>query len=202
MKLLLATKNPDKVREIRHALAGLPVALLSATDMPELPEVVEDAQTLEGNAVKKAETLFRLTGIPSVADDTGLEVLALGGAPGVFSSRYAGPDASYADNVAKLLQALESIPPERRQAQFRTIIAFADAKGAVTMVGLCRGRIILAPRGSQGFGYDPVFQPEGSDRTFAEMSIEEKNRISHRARALQRLRRFLQERLESPSSDG
>lgn len=194
MKLLLATKNKDKVREIRAALNGLEVELLSAADMPELPEVIEDAPTLEGNAIKKAVTLFKLTGIPSLADDTGLEVEALNGAPGVYSSRYSGPHATYEENVRKLLQTMECIPANARQAQFRTVIAFTQEQGTETIEGICEGEIVHSPRGDGGFGYDPVFLYRPAGKTFAEMTIAEKNEISHRGKALKKLRTLIHEK--------
>ncbi len=191
MKLLLATRNRDKVREIRSVLADLDVELICAADVPDLPEVEEDADTLEGNAIKKAMTLHKMTGLPTLADDTGLEVEALGGAPGVFSSRYAGPDATYADNVQKLLQAMRDVPESRRQAQFRTVIAFAHDGQVETVEGVCRGVITTEPRGSNNFGYDPVFYVPDLGKTMAEMTLEEKNRISHRGRALQEIKKRL-----------
>ncbi len=191
MKLLLATRNRDKVREIRSVLADLDVELICAADVPDLPEVEEDADTLEGNAIKKAMTLHKMTGLPTLADDTGLEVEALGGAPGVFSSRYAGPDATYADNVQKLLQAMRDVPGSRRQAQFRTVIAFAHDGQVETVEGVCRGVITTEPRGSNNFGYDPVFYVPDLGKTMAEMTLEEKNRISHRGRALQEIKKRL-----------
>ena len=191
MKLLLATRNRDKVREIRSVLADLDVELICAADVPDLPEVEEDADTLEGNAIKKAMTLHKITGLPTLADDTGLEVEALGGAPGVYSSRYAGPDATYADNVQKLLQAMRDVPESRRQAQFRTVVAFAHDGNVETVEGICRGVITTEPRGSNNFGYDPVFYVPDLGKTMAEMTLEEKNRISHRGRALQEIKKRL-----------
>ena len=191
MKLLLATRNRDKVREIRSVLADLDVELICAANVPDLPEVEEDADTLEGNAIKKAMTLHKITGLPTLADDTGLEVEALGGAPGVYSSRYAGPDATYADNVQKLLQAMRDVPESRRQAQFRTGVAFAHDGNVETVEGICRGVITTEPRGSNNFGYDPVFYVPDLGKTMAEMTLEEKNRISHRGRALQEIKKRL-----------
>lgn len=194
MKLLLATRNRDKVLEMRAALDGLAIELFSAADMPELPEVEENAATLAGNAIKKAETLFHITGIHSVADDTGLEVEALNGAPGVFSSRYSGPNATYADNVRKLLRELRGVPPANRNARFRTVIAFAHNSGTQIVEGICEGEIITEAHGEQGFGYDPVFLYKPAGKTFAEMPLAEKNEISHRGRALKKLRTLLQEK--------
>lgn len=183
MKLLIATRNAHKLREIREIFDIPGLEIVSALDYPEIPDVVEDGETLEANAIKKAVTLARETGLWSMADDTGLEVAALNGEPGVYSARYAGGDASYADNNRKLLGALDGALD--RSAQFRCVMALADPAGDAQIVeGVCRGRIADAVRGDGGFGYDPLFVPDGFDRTFAELSAEEKNRISHRGRAL------------------
>lgn len=190
-KLLIATRNRDKVREIRALLADLSVELLTPDDLAGLPEVDEDAPTLEGNAIKKARTLFEASGLPAIADDTGLEVDALGGAPGVYSSRFAGPGATYEDNVQKLLQVMQDIPEEKRGARFRTVAAFAHAGGVETVEGVCEGIILRHPRGTNNFGYDPVFYVPELGKTMAEMTLDEKNRISHRARAMRQLRERL-----------
>lgn len=195
MRIVLATANRDKVREMRHALAGLAVEILTRDDFPEVPEVIEDGVTLDENAVKKARAVCDATGLPSVADDTGLEVDALDGEPGVYSSRFAGPDASYADNVQLLLQKMEGVPEGRRGARFRCVVALAEPTGADILVeGTCEGRILAESRGSDGFGYDPVFFVPGVGRTFAEMSVEEKDRLSHRGMAMARMRKVLAER--------
>jgi XTP/dITP diphosphohydrolase len=181
-----ATANPDKVAEIA-AILGDEVELLVRP--PDVPDVVEDALTLEGNARLKAEALAAATGLPAVADDTGLEVDALDGKPGVWSARYAGDDATYADNVHKLLAELDGIPTVARTARFRTValVAWPDGREVVAE-GVCEGRIAEEERGSRGFGYDPVFVPfDGGGRTFAEMSAEEKHVISHRGRAFRSL---------------
>lgn len=185
---ILATKNRHKLDEMRHALDGLGIGLRSAFEFADLPDVVEDADTLEGNALKKARETFAITGIASVADDTGLEVEALGGRPGVWSARYAGPDATYAMNVDKLLAEMGDVPPGRRGARFRTVIALAGPDGEWTVDGVCEGEILTERRGEGGFGYDPVFRPAGSDRTFAEMTMDEKTLISHRGKALKAFR--------------
>jgi XTP/dITP diphosphohydrolase len=191
-KLILATRNRDKLIEFEQALEGLGVELLCAADMPGSPEVQEDGQTLEQNALMKARTLFRFAGVPTIADDTGLEVDALQGAPGVFSSRYAGPDASYEDNVMRLLAELSGLPEALRTARFRCVIAYVDSKRQETFEGVCEGTITDSPRGSGGFGYDPVFLVPTLGATFAEIGLEEKNRISHRGIALRALRHFLE----------
>lgn len=183
MRLVLATANPDKVVEIAALLGD--VELVPRPH--ELPEVEESGSTLEENARLKARAVRDATGEAAVADDTGLEVVALGGAPGVRSSRYAGEQATYADNVAKLLGALESV--EERRARFRTVAlaTFPDGR-EVLAEGVVEGVITREPHGHGGFGYDPVFAPEdGGGRTFGEMTSEQKNALSHRARAFRDL---------------
>lgn len=183
MKLLIATRNPHKLEEIRAILVLPGLILVGAEDVPGLPDVEEDAATFEGNALKKARTLGQISGLWTLADDSGLEVAALGGAPGVYSARYAGPDANYAANNAKLLAELAGVAD--RRAQFRCVIALrAPDQREWTEQGVCTGRIIHAKRGGNGFGYDPLFMPDGRDQTFAELPADVKNHISHRARAL------------------
>jgi XTP/dITP diphosphohydrolase len=190
LRLVLASANPDKVKEIVAVLsAALPVELVPRPDT--VPEVVEDADTLVGNARLKARALLAATGTAAVADDTGLEVDALGGEPGVFSARYAGEDATYADNVAKLLRELgqRADGGSARRATFKTValVAFPDGS-EVWAEGVLPGSIASEGRGTNGFGYDPVFVPDGGDgRTFAEMQAEEKDAISHRGRAFRAL---------------
>ena len=191
-QLLIATHNKDKVEEIRGILTGLDLSLVPLTDFPALPPTVEDADTLEGNALKKAEDAFRATGIPAVADDTGLEVFYLNGVPGVHSSRYAGEDASYADNRRKLLRRLRGVPPRRRGARFRTSVAFVPSNGTHYLFeGICPGVIIEKEKGEGGFGYDAIFLPDGYAETFGEMELARKNTLSHRARAFQSFSEFL-----------
>jgi XTP/dITP diphosphohydrolase len=189
MKLVLATANPDKAAEIRAVLldAGLDVELVPRPD--DVPEVDETGDTLEDNARLKAMALCEATGLPAVADDTGLAVDALGGAPGVWSARYAGEGATYADNVAKLLDALRDVAPARRTARFSTVALARWPDGReVAAIGEVEGVIASAARGGGGFGYDPLFVPVESDgRTFAEMSAGEKHRVSHRGRAFRTL---------------
>jgi XTP/dITP diphosphohydrolase len=187
MRLLIATRNPDKLGEIRAILQAPGLALVSAADIPGLPEVEETGRTLEENAALKARTLACRAGLWALADDSGLEVDVLGGAPGVRSARYAGPEADYRANNLKLLKALEG--KSDRRARFRCVMALSDPAGRCACVeGACEGVIVEAPRGREGFGYDPLFQPDGHRLTFAEMPPEEKNRLSHRYRALQRAR--------------
>ncbi len=182
--LVLATRNQDKIIEIREALADLPIKIWSVADFPVAPEVIEDGATLEANAIKKALAIHRHTNLPAVADDTGLMVDALDGAPGVYSSRFAGPNATYSDNVKKLLRLMEGIPGSQRTAEFHSVMALAVDGKTYCVDGRCRGEITLAPRGSSGFGYDPVFLVPELNRTFAELRLAEKNQISHRGRAL------------------
>ncbi|GIV59991.1 MAG: non-canonical purine NTP pyrophosphatase [Rhodothermaceae bacterium] len=195
LEIVLATRNPGKVRELRALLAGWPVVLRTAADFPGAPEVEEDAPTLEGNARKKALALHRHTGLPALADDTGLEVDALGGRPGVHSARFAGPGAGDAENRARLLQELHGVPD--RTARFRTVLAFATDDGVLCFEGICRGYILEKERGRGGFGYDPLFVPEGETRTFAELSPAEKNALSHRGKALRAWLAFLQRQTET-----
>lgn len=185
MKVILATANPDKARELAGLLEGFDVVPRPAG----LPDVEEDADTLEGNARLKAVAVAEATGELAVADDTGLEVDALDGRPGVYAARYAGPGATYADNVAKLLEELAGVPAGERTARFRTVAVarFPDGREIVAE-GSVAGTITEAPSGQDGFGYDPVFVPAGGDgRTFAEMTRAEKAAVSHRGRALRAL---------------
>ena len=189
-QIVLATRNPGKLAEMRALLAGLPFTLVSAADFPEVPEIEEDLPTLEGNARKKAETLLHFTGLPALADDTGLEVTALNGRPGVHSARYAGPAADPAANRALLLKELQGVSD--RRARFRTVIAFATSEGTRLVEGICTGSITERERGSGGFGYDALFLPDGHTRTFAELDAAEKNAISHRGSALRQMKAHLQ----------
>jgi XTP/dITP diphosphohydrolase len=190
LRLFLATGNPGKAAEIGVLLGDVPGLVLVPKPV-ELPEPVEDGETLLDNARIKALALVTVTGEAAVADDTGLEVDALGGAPGVFTARYAGPDATYDDNVAKLLEALADT--DDRRAIWRTVALVVRPDGTqVWAEGTCTGVITRARRGSSGFGYDPIFVPDDGDgRTFAELSIEEKNAVSHRGRAFRALAALL-----------
>jgi XTP/dITP diphosphohydrolase len=195
LRLVLASANPDKAAEIGYILGELGVVLLPR---PEgVPDVEETGDTLVDNARLKAEAMCRATGLAAVSDDTGLEVEALGGAPGVFSARYAGEDATYADNVAKLLAELAGTPAAGRRGRFVAVafVSFPDST-EIWAEGVVDGRIAEEPRGTGGFGYDPLFVPdEGDGRTFAEMAPAEKHAFSHRGRAL----RALAERLDGHS---
>ncbi|MEX0747820.1 MAG: RdgB/HAM1 family non-canonical purine NTP pyrophosphatase [Rhodothermales bacterium] len=193
MKIVLASRNRGKITEMTSLLGALPVELISAGELPGAPDVSEDEETLEGNARKKAESLHRFTGLPSLADDTGLEVDALGGKPGVHSARFAG---SQADDRANRMLLLELLAGEQnRFARFRTVVVFIDDLGLHYFEGICQGEIATGEQGTGGFGYDALFLPEGENRTFAEMDDDEKNAISHRGRALGELTSYLRERL-------
>jgi XTP/dITP diphosphohydrolase len=196
--LVLATRNPGKVAEMRSLLADVPVQLIPADALDNPPDVEEDRLTLEGNARKKARALHAHAGHAALADDTGLEVDALDGAPGVHTARFAGPDATPSDNNAKMLRVLEDA--DARRARFRTVVAFVDDDGVHCFEGVCEGIIADAPRGEMGFGYDPLFIPDGAAKTFAEMTSAEKNAVSHRKRALHRFVAFMRERLASESA--
>ena len=180
LRLVFATQNKHKCDEIQ-SLLGAAFELVTLAEAGITHELEETQNTLEGNALQKARAVFELTGNSCFADDTGLEVEALNGAPGVYSARYAGEQRSSADNIAKLLAELNG--NENRNAQFRTVIAWTNGQQEQLFEGIVKGKIALRPSGTSGFGYDPVFLPESSTKTFAEMTMDEKNAVSHRARA-------------------
>ena len=187
MQIVLATHNKGKMSEINNLLSSS-YEVLTLDHFPDIKEIPETGKTLKENAFIKARTVFEMTGLPSLADDTGLEVEALGGEPGVFSARYAGEQASYQDNCEKLLKNMMRVPKENREAKFRTVIAYKDDNRELSCDGSVDGEIAQSPKGSFGFGYDSVFYYPPLEKTFAELSEEEKNSISHRGRAL---RKFL-----------
>ncbi len=187
MQIVLATHNKGKMSEINNLLSSS-YEVLTLDHFPNIKEIPETGKTLKENAFIKARTVFEMTGLPSLADDTGLEVEALGGEPGVFSARYAGEQASYQDNCEKLLKNMMRVPKEDREAKFRTVIAYKDDNKELSCDGSVKGEIAQSPKGSFGFGYDSVFYYPPLEKTFAELSEEEKNSISHRGRAL---RKFL-----------
>ncbi|MGQ9583781.1 MAG: XTP/dITP diphosphatase [Anaerolineae bacterium] len=192
LKLLVATHNPGKVREYRELLASLPVELTWPGELGLKVEVEENGETFAENAVRKALAYAQASGLWTLADDSGLEVDALGGAPGVRSARYAGPGATDEDRYHLLLRRMEEVPEGRRQARFRCVIALANPQGQVwTAEGTVEGVIIREPRGSGGFGYDPVFYMPEVGCTMAELRADQKNRISHRARAAEAIRPIL-----------
>ena len=191
MKIVLATHNHDKEIELKHSLRGLDVEICSLSEYPDIGEIDETGATLLENSLLKANTVHDLTGLPVIADDTGLEVDALDGAPGVYSARFSGLNATYEDNVKKLLSVMEDIPDDMRSARFRTVISFVDETQELWTEGFIEGRITENARGNMGFGYDPVFYVPRLKKTFAELSTAEKNKISHRGLALQKLRKIL-----------
>ena len=199
--LLVATQNNGKLEELRQLLADLPLELCGLTDFRDVSEVPETGESFIENASLKAAGYAKQTGLLTLADDSGLEVDALGGTPGIFSARYGGAGASDADRTARLLAELSMIPAAARSARFVSAVAIANNRGQIlnVSVGNCDGQIGFAASGSAGFGYDPVFIPSGYDKTFAELESAIKNQISHRARALSGTREFLRT-LTIPSS--
>lgn len=203
MRIVLATRNPHKKQELIALLRGLDITILTLDDVPEAPEVVEDGDTCEANAMKKAVEIAQFTGLTAVADDTGLEVDALDGRPGAFAARYAGEHATYEDNCRKLLQELQGVPVSRRSGRFVTVAAIATPDGVrLSAKGVLEGIIAEQPVGSHGFGYDPVFVLPEYGQTLAQLSPELKNQISHRARAFNQARTLLQGMMAEPRSVG
>lgn len=197
-KVVLASKNKHKLEEIKKISSDLPIewVLLNNLDQ-EIPEIIEDGTSFEENAFKKAMVVHKFTGLPVVADDSGLEVDALNGAPGIYSARYGGEHANYQKNNEKLLKELLNIPDEKRTARFHCVAVYVDQYRKKAFHGIVEGKIASAPRGEGGFGYDPLFIPEGYDQTFAELGEEVKNAISHRARAFKQLKEFMKKILQS-----
>ena len=189
--MILATHNRDKCQEMVLMFDELPINLLSLNDFPKIGEIVEDGKTLEENALIKARTSYKLTSLPSLADDTGLEVDALNGAPGIFSARYAGDHCNYIDNVKKLLKNMENIKEESRLATFRTVVAYVDGNMELTTDGIVKGVITKEMKGTEGFGYDSIFYVPNEQKTYAEMNIEHKNKISHRSKAILNMQKLL-----------
>jgi non-canonical purine NTP pyrophosphatase (RdgB/HAM1 family) len=198
MRIVLASKNEGKIKEIKEIMTINGIEFLSYHDFDAWPDVNETKTTLKENAILKAEAITDFAGLPALADDSGLEVDILSGEPGVLSSRYAGPQSVTADNNARLLQELENTSFEERTARFRCVAVFAATDGTLLVAeGVCGGRITLEPKGSGGFGYDPLFVPDGYDKTIAELSPEEKNLISHRGKAFRLLKQKLEKLLQT-----
>lgn len=191
-KILIATHNKHKIEEITSILTPLGYDIISFDDIPNAPTTIENKATLEGNALKKAREAFQASNILTLADDSGLEVYYLELQPGVFSARYAGENVTYADNNKKLLNAMKGVPERRRKARFRTVIAIVGKGIERTAEGAVEGKILESPRGEGGFGYDPLFVPDGCSKTYAQMSMAEKNSLSHRSRALKKAVEILQ----------
>lgn len=192
MELIVATRNKDKLAEIKTLLKGLPIDVFSLDSFKGVPEVIEDGLTLEKNACKKAVQVSRFLKKFAVADDSGLEVEYLDGEPGVYSARFSGKGATYKSNNEKLLRLLKDVPLAKRKACFKCVIALAD-KGKIIGIaeGRCSGNISFEPRGDNGFGYDPVFMPNGYKKTFAQMNAFQKNKISHRGKALAKAKKII-----------
>ena len=191
-QLVVATRNKGKLKELDKLLAGMGILLVSAADFPDFPDVVEDGDTFEANALKKARAAARATGLMALADDSGLVVDALGGAPGVFSARYAGESATDEQNNRKLLRELANTPSSARNAAFHCVIALCGPDGVChTFHGKLSGALLEKARGNEGFGYDPLFLVPEYGKTLAEMALEEKNLISHRGKALMSLKEYL-----------
>jgi len=191
LKLIIATHNNDKEKELKSVLDDFPVEVMSLDQFPEIGEIEETGSTLYENAKLKAVTVNKIKNLPCLGDDTGLEVDALNGAPGVYSSRYAGENVSYENNVTKLLRELRSTPYEKRTARFRTIIFYTDGDRELYTQGEIQGVITENPRGTNGFGYDPVFYIPEVKKTMAELTSAEKNKLSHRGQAMRKFRKLL-----------
>ncbi|MBK9306588.1 MAG: XTP/dITP diphosphatase [Nitrospira sp.] len=199
-EIVLATRNPDKGRELGALLGGIGIRIRTLADFPTAPEVEEDGATCEANAMKKAREIAKVTQVPALADDTGLEVDALQGRPGVYAARYAGEHATYEDNCRKLLQELTGVPAAKRKARFLTVAAIAFPSGDVHVTqGTLEGVITEQPIGDRGFGYDPVFLVPEFGKTLAQLTIEEKNRMSHRAKAFVQMRVWLEDHANTDS---
>lgn len=204
MKMVLATGNRDKIREMREILKDVEgMELLTVDQFPQVSEVVEKGSTLRENAIRKACHGVEHTSCLTLAEDTGLEVVALGGKPGVRSSRFAGDHATYDQNIDKLLSLMQQIAWEDRRARFRSVVAIVEPGGHPHLIeGICEGRITTERRGRGGFGYDPIFEVDGYEKTFAEMEQALKNRISHRARALAGAKDYLRKLAEGERTSG
>jgi XTP/dITP diphosphohydrolase len=184
MKVVIATHNKDKLKELKKGLSNLDIELLDLSSFPDIGEIIEDGETLQENALIKAREVYKKTGLPAIADDTGLEVDALGGQPGVYTARFAGKNCSYLDNVNKMLKVMKNIKNSDRSAIFKTVMAFVDDKTELFSIGEVKGMIASEKKGLGGFGYDSIFYVVNEEKTFAEMSIEKKNIISHRGKAI------------------
>tara|TARA_B110000438_G_scaffold102729_1_gene101647 strand:- start:411 stop:1025 length:615 start_codon:yes stop_codon:yes gene_type:complete len=191
MKMVIATHNRDKLKELKRGLSDLDVDLVDLSEFPEIGEIIEDGETLKENAFIKARHVFNVTGLPSIADDTGLEVEALDGKPGVHTARFAGENCSYSDNINKMLDVMENIENSERTAEFKTVMAFVDSERELFSEGTVKGMIAKEIKGLGGFGYDPIFYISEQGKTFAEMTLEMKNKISHRGRAVNGLKLVL-----------
>jgi len=193
-RIVLATRNNHKTEEVKTILKDLGLEILTLSDFPDVPVLKEEGSTFQENSLQKAHAVYLHTKIPALADDSGLEVFFLNGRPGVISARYAGDGATDEENNEKLLGQMRGVAPRRRRAQFRAVLTLFGDNGTEVTEGICPGRLAESPRGTNGFGYDPIFIPDGFSRTYAELTFEEKNKISHRAKALEKMREILRQR--------
>jgi XTP/dITP diphosphohydrolase len=192
LEVIVATRNKGKIREIREALKGLGLRVYALSDFPDVPEIEEDGKSFTENALKKARFYSKVFGKLTLADDSGLEVDSLRGMPGIYSARYSGERASSRENNQKLLKEMEGIPLSKRGAQFKCMMAMVSPSGKETMTeGVCKGRIGMREKGRRGFGYDPLFILSRYGKTMAELSLKEKNRISHRGKALRKIKKMI-----------
>jgi|TARA_B100000427_G_C15451464_1_gene569770 non-canonical purine NTP pyrophosphatase (RdgB/HAM1 family) len=194
MEMILATHNLDKCKELQATFIDTNIKILTLQDFPDIEEIIEDGNTLEENAFIKSKTVFNLTNIPTISDDTGLEVDALNGAPGIYSARYAGEQCSYSDNVNKLLLDMENIEEKNRTATFKTVVTYVSKDLELVAEGSVKGLITRKPYGKKGFGYDPIFYVFSENKTFAEMNINEKQKCSHRGNAIANLKKLFKDK--------
>ena len=197
MKVVIATHNKDKLKELKKGFSSLSIDLMDLSSFSDIGEIVEDGHTLKENALIKAKAVYNLTGIPAIADDTGLEVDTLGGKPGVYTARFAGENCSYMDNMNKMLKVMKKIKKPERGAIFKTVMAFYDGNQELFSEGVVKGIIAEEKKGLGGFGYDPIFYVVEEGKTFAEMTIEKKNIISHRGKAIKNLMSILTSYIKS-----
>ena len=190
-RIILATNNPHKIQELRILMGDVNAEIATLADIQDPPVLHEDGSSFQENALQKARAVHAATGLPTLADDSGLEVFYLNGRPGVRSARYSGIDANDERNNEKLLGEMRGVPPRRRRAQFRAVTAFVDGTTEIVTDGVCLGNLGETPRGTNGFGYDPIFLPDGFTKTYAELGAEEKNRISHRSKAIGHMKEAL-----------
>ena len=194
-RIVLATRNKHKIEEIKTILGDLPLQVLTLNDFPHVPPLKEEGTTFQENSLQKAQTVYEHTKTPTLADDSGLEVFYLIGRPGVVSARFAGEGATDEANNEKLLSQMLGVDPRRRRAQFRAVLTLLNDGTVDTTEGTCSGMLAESPRGTNGFGYDPIFLPDGFSRTYAELTAAEKNTISHRAKALAKMKDVLRRHL-------
>ncbi len=190
-QLVLATRNKHKIGEIKTLTRDLDIEIFTLNDFPNIPHLIEDGSTFQENALKKARQVFQHTKLPSLADDSGLEVFFINKRPGVWSARYSGEGATDEKNNEKLLKEMRGVAPRRRAAQFMAVLALVGTGFEEITEGICPGKLAENPRGTNGFGYDPIFIPNGYSKTYAELTAEEKNLISHRAKAMEKMRDVL-----------